>query len=407
MLYRQGLILLLLGGCLPEPTNPVCNSDGDCLHFGGDWCNCRDGLCFKFDCPVAEPGPEPAACDGATLHVVADGCCPGGGDGAIDPDCTLDSGKLEFSFVDETRWVSDGAHAWITARVDGEVSAIRFDVGDALGGHRIPLGGARVLPPVLLSDGRVAVAGADGLLALSADGGSEVLAVIEPAGAPLELEDTTLVTVLPGGGLTNSGGAQPLAGEIPTGGRVFTLRTGDAMIAAVEGGDLFVIDLSSFDVRWRSENRAVAFAPAVAKDVVTASTGDALLAIRRGDEPDVWTPILDYALEDAGPPTADGDGFLVSSGGTSLARIVWSGQQATATWTAGDLGAAASAAPEALSDGTAVVGLQTGEVVAVTNGDTAWVHTLSGPAITPLPLADDTLLHLTRTGEYARIRSRR
>ncbi len=159
------LALLLLSGCLPEITLPVCEVLTDCPVCEG-WTQCRDGFCFKFD---GTPGWDRFECGEICLesdHVASDdGCCPGRSAAADgDPDCL--AAVVE---IPNAEWISRAAvlsERVVVVRADaaGALSVVRLSSGGVEGEVALPTSSARpaIERPVLLPNGDALVASATG-----------------------------------------------------------------------------------------------------------------------------------------------------------------------------------------------------------------------------------------------------
>lgn len=436
MLPRQIAILvvplLFCSGCLPELTNPRCSSDSDCPVADG-WCSCRDGLCFKFDCPqtvipgdsaTTGDGPDSRsneACEGSLPGLVSDGCCPQSGDLSEDPDCVLARGQLPFALSELPLMVSaGGTRAWLTAATTDSVSVL-VEV-DTSGGEATsvvyPLGKTRARAPMILQDGRVAAIGIDGVVTSEA-GSTPVTSISAPGVAGTPVQDTAgrLILVFDDGrvaslqdGVGLPGVAVPELAEVLTpNGVVFTAVVSgqpDTLAVVVEDGPAMLITLDDRKTVWASAGLALSAPPALGDPPSMVAVGGAagvISAVQSGAR--TWDARVEFAGAFDLSPAIVGDTIILGAGKT-LTAIRFVGEQATTQWTA-ELGGAISAAPLALDDGSVVVGLSNGDLVNVEPGDEAvvtWRFGFAAPAITPaLVLEDGSLLHVTASGEIARI----
>ncbi len=312
-----------LAGCLPPLTNPKCSIDEECLAVGDGWCHCIDGLCFKFDCPEPPPCPD----DLVERHT--------------DPECA------SLSATDVL-----GAAALAPARSDeGRIAVVHADVG---GMAKVSLFTADLEPdgspvelsvpldetraPVVLGDGRFAVATSGGVRAV-AGAEADLLTSAVAASAPVPMAEGALLLVTTAGDLVriSSGISEPLAATVPPDAAAeIAVGSAEETAVVVAGGTLSVIDL---DTGGEVVTEAAGFtgAPALAAGRVLAVTADGQLGglLLGGAQP---TPLsaVTVGAQPFSPVVDHRDVIYVASGASKHVHAIrYEGQAPVAGWTGG------------------------------------------------------------------------
>ncbi len=314
----RGVLLLLLGGCLPEITLPVCEVVSDCPKCEG-WASCRDGFCFRFG---ESAGWDSLECgnlcrDLAEINAV-DGCCPGAAsDAERDPDCSgpvvevLGAERLsEAAVFGDTVVVVRADLTGVAAVVRLEGSGIVSDI--SLG---FSVGVDEAMPrPVIVGAGDVLVASASGICRVGAS--QVVWACDRGAGAsvaPVVAQgDRLLVTV--GTQILVLGADGDVAQSLEIGSGVTSVVTrGSRFYVATASGVLMAFELGADEPAWSSADFAVTTGLAIDHEGrLLFGDADQRLTLAADEGPTVG--LVGRAL-----PASVGSGFTVDGAGHGAA----------------------------------------------------------------------------------------
>ncbi len=200
-----GLLALALAvaSCLPAYDHP-CTTHADCAQWPG-FCNCIDGLCFRFGCPsVDSSGADADVAPTVTCAPSDLSCCPtDGSDRSARSACVKATGKTApaplFAPV-----VHDSGEVMVLA-TEGPSGARLLRHGVTLGETARTSFPAHPRGFLALRDGRTAVTeGSDVVLVEASGATSRISLGAAVAGPPVELGPTRLLVPLANGTLVES-----------------------------------------------------------------------------------------------------------------------------------------------------------------------------------------------------------
>jgi hypothetical protein len=437
-------LLLPAVGCLPDLTNPGCQTDQECLVVGDGWCRCSlldgVGICLKSGCaapltvdttqPVfdtkdvggpSDSGPDvPAADPCLTARAGADdGCCPPTlQERHTDPDCAVISAAGAVQALARAPALNAaGELLLVHAAPAGNARVTRFDsslsrVGDT---HDLGVPLEQTRPPVALADGGFVITTTEQLVFYGAARSSPTTRVLGegalPASAPIPMASGALLVVTSDGRLLEvSGSTELLVGTLSVASEraEVALDGAEHFLHVVSEGQLHGFDLQKAEVlaalpgEWTGS-------PALSADAVYAALAPASLggAGRKGGQ---WTAFVASPAAGVSPhPPVVGRGevtYVAASQEKRLTAIRWITGAPSVSWSIDNLADVPASSPLVGADDTVYVPLNNGRLTAVSeDGQFLWHFDLGGkPAGDLLFWAEGTTL-LAAGGRLARIAS--